>query len=271
MSDRGLSINRIDIHRVPGVPRNRGFTVPWLFGGINVIYRLNGSGKSTTARCLQGLLWPAGTSMDRPTFSGEFVFDGNEWNIELEAGHAQARRDGNRADPPQLGPAENRHRYHLALDQLLQKEADPWNFAKIIAEESRGGYDLEGAAEALGFRDKPKRPTRERRALDEAKQARIDAQQKQEVVERSATDLEGLRRKPRKPNGVSPKSNGQSNTTRKTLSDEGSTRNSSDFQTGSKSSTVTIASASTTCRHNGRSRRIRIPRRQSFLPTMSNA
>jgi DNA repair exonuclease SbcCD ATPase subunit len=194
MSDSAVSITRISIHRVPGIPRDHGFSIDELSHGVNIIYGPNGSGKSTTARCLHGLLWPYTTGMERPSFSGEFGLNEHVWSVEVDAGYPRVRRDGEHADVPSIGPAENRRRYHLALDELIQKEADHGNFAKIIAEESHGGYDLETAAERLGFRDKPKNRSKERKTLDEAKGARQEAQRRQEDLDDAARGLNGLRR-----------------------------------------------------------------------------
>jgi hypothetical protein len=70
---------------------------------------------------------------------------------------------------PELGPPENRHRYHLALHELIG--ADNVDFAKAIADASQGGYDLESAAAALGFSPRPPAPRGQAHALQQCRQA----------------------------------------------------------------------------------------------------
>jgi energy-coupling factor transporter ATP-binding protein EcfA2 len=190
MSDRALHFVEVEISRVRGVPRDQRFRLSELSSGINLIYGPNGSGKSTTASVIQELLWPGQTGLERPSVSGRFRQDGEEWGIELDAGHIQAFRNGSPGATPQFGPAENRHRYHLALHELVQLDNKDARFAKQIADASQGGYDLHAAAVELGFSDKPPGARAERKAVEELADALRSARQRQAGIHHEASGLE---------------------------------------------------------------------------------
>ena len=162
MTDRVIHFDAVTIHRVPGFRHGEGFTLSGLSPGINLIHGPNGSGKSTTARVIQELLWPGRTGLERPTVAGQFRDGERVWRVQLDAGHVETTCDGRSGTLPELGPPENRHRYQLALHELIG--ADNAEFAKAIADASQGGYDLESAAAVLGFTPRPPRragkPTR---------------------------------------------------------------------------------------------------------------
>lgn len=192
MSERAVHLKEIAIHRVPGIERGAGFKLEGLSPGINLVHGPNGVGKSVTARVIQELLWPGYTGLPGPTVSGRLADGGDKWRVEIDAGHVTIQRDDGGDGAPEWGPAELARRYHLALHELAQERDE--RFAKAIADASRGGYDLRGACEALGYRDKPPPHSRERRELEECR-ARVDkARGRQREIEREATRLEELRR-----------------------------------------------------------------------------
>ncbi len=156
MTDRAVHLEEIQIHRVLGIHHGDGFTVSGLSSGVNLIHGPNGAGKSTTARVIQELLWPGRTGIERPTVAGQFQDGDAKWRINIDAGYVEASCNGTTGTVPAFGPPENRHRYHLTLPELII--ADNASFAKAIADASQGGYDLEAAADSLGFTDRPSSP-----------------------------------------------------------------------------------------------------------------
>ncbi len=155
MTDQAIHFESVSIQRIEKrVRAGEGFELAELSPSVNLIFGPNGSGKSTSALAIQELLWPCRTGMERPSVQGKFRDGAQSWFIDIDAGHAACTCDGVAGAIPSLGPAENRRRYHFALDELIQK--DDANFAASIARESQGGYDLSSVAEALGFRQKPK-------------------------------------------------------------------------------------------------------------------
>jgi len=152
MSNKSLLFTDVSVLAALGIEQNEGFSFKDLSTGVNLIYGPNGSGKSTTALVMQELLWPGNSGLTRPTVSGKFTIGTTVWSVRINAGHADLSSSEGTGTTPGLGPAEYRSRYMLALHQLINEENT--DFAKIIAAESQGGYDLEAAKISLGFKDK---------------------------------------------------------------------------------------------------------------------
>lgn len=191
MERQAVRFERIEVTRVEGIPRGAGFDLVDLSPGINIIHGPNGAGKSTTARAIHELLWPGRTGQfDRPTLAASLRVGDRRWRVELEAGHPTWQREGKPAPAPEIGPPEKRHRYQLALHQLVQQ--DDQAFARKVAEETLGGYDLDAAATALGFRDPPSR-ARARRELDRRRTLVHQARREQRAIEAESRRLDDLR------------------------------------------------------------------------------
>ena len=153
MNERPLRFRRIDIRRAPGF-EDGGFPVEDLCGGVNIIHGPNASGKTTLADSIAGLLWP-GRGRERSWLVGRFDLDGEEWVVEVESGHGRYQRNGQDASAPLLPGADQSDRYRLSLHDLLQHETRNEDFAEAVLRESAGGYDIQAAAERLGYRDRP--------------------------------------------------------------------------------------------------------------------
>ena len=193
-SPRTLWFEEVEVRRARGIGVRKGFRLRHLVPGINLISGSNGSGKTTTALAIQELLWPGETELEHPSLTG-ILRDGDAV-VELgtEAGFPTLRRDGREAREngwTAFAPAESRTRHHLALPDLLRSTDQ--DFAKRVADASRGGYDLTGAAHGLGFTHRPSAPRARSQAVDGAERELRDAQQRQhELLRRSdrVADLE---------------------------------------------------------------------------------
>ena len=192
MTDRAVHFEAIEVHRVLGIKHGEGFKLTDLSHGVNLIHGPNGSGKSTTALVIQELLWTGRTGLERPTVAGRFRDADINWWISIEAGHAQTTCDGQPGTVPELGPPENRHRYHLALHELIGD--DNAEFAKAIADASQGGYDLEAAAGELRFTDRPSSPRKQSKQLKESRHAVEGAGRDQRDIDLAAGQLPDLRK-----------------------------------------------------------------------------
>lgn len=146
---RALRFHRLAIHRMPGFPEG-AFTLDDLGPGVNLVFGPNASGKSTTARALQAVLWP-GAAPPRARLAASFLLGDQEWLVDLDHDRVVRHREGMEADPPPVPAAEVRHRYVLSLQALLAEEDR--DLARRIVLESQGGFDVDTAARSLDFRE----------------------------------------------------------------------------------------------------------------------
>lgn len=189
---RTLWFQEVEIRRARGIGRQDGFRISDLVTGINLVSGSNGSGKSTTALAIQELLWPGETELVRPSLAG-ILRDGDDAvELEVEAGFPTLRRNGREEGIVAFAPAESRARHHLALPELLRSTDQA--FAKRVADASRGGYDLTGAARGLGFTARPSAPRARSQAVEAAEQDLRKAQQVQEELLRRSDRVGELER-----------------------------------------------------------------------------
>lgn len=188
-----LAFTWLEIARAPGI--SPGFTINDLSPGINIVYGPNASGKSTTARAIQALIWPHPSSLRGHTLRAGFTLGDEHWEIAADAGRIERTLDGEPAAPRALAPIDDRIRYTLGLHDLLASENQP--LAQAIMNESAGGFDLDAVAEDLGY--DPAIPTRleEARAVESANARLRDARHAVDAVGEQARHLEVLRNRER--------------------------------------------------------------------------
>ena len=147
MTTRALHFLEVDLRRAPGCAR--GWRLRNLSPGINVIVGPNASGKTTTARALTTVLWPA-TAEPRTEIVASFSLEGATWHAEIDGGHAIFQREGQPAERPPMPAAETmRGRCNVALHDLLKTGDD--EIAREILREAAGGFDIDAVARELGF------------------------------------------------------------------------------------------------------------------------
>jgi len=139
-------LKELSIHKMPGFPRGLK-SLQDLAGQVNIIVGPNASGKSSTARMIQQLIWQNNTKGIEAEASVNLEED--SWEIKIDSGRSLVQRNGIDAEFIGLPTAEGQHRYLLALHNLVEgKEAD---LAKEIAKQSIGGFDLDAAQETLNY------------------------------------------------------------------------------------------------------------------------
>lgn len=189
MSSSGVRFERIQIEKALGIERGSGFEVTGLSPGINIIHGPNGCGKSTLCRVAHELMWPG--EISRPTISGHIADGQDAWEVGIEAGFVESRRNGRAEPAPDFGPAESRRRYHLHLRDLIVDRNE--DFARKIADAVRGGYDLDAAANAIGARATVSRPNNDIAALRKAREHVDAAQGEQHRIEQQARRIDDLK------------------------------------------------------------------------------
>lgn len=139
-------LKELSIHKIPGFPRGLD-TFENLAAEINIVAGPNASGKSSTARIIQQLIWHNRTKgLD---IEGSVEIDGEPWEIKIDSDNIKIQRDGKDDDLTGLPAVEECNRYMLALHELVKEDED--DLARQIVKESIGGYDLDLAQENLGY------------------------------------------------------------------------------------------------------------------------
>lgn len=184
-----LRISTLHVRRMPGIPE--GFTLPELSEGVTVVFGPNASGKSSTARAIEAVIWPSRGARRDMSVVAEYAMDGSRFRVEVDAGQVAVQCDGSDARPPELPAPELMHRYRLSLHELIT--SDNADFAKEIARQSAGGYDLAAAAEVLELRTQPSAARNESAAVMQAVDAERTAQRAQLDLEERARGLDELR------------------------------------------------------------------------------
>lgn len=136
----------LSIHKMPGFPRG---LKAWndLSAKVNIIVGPNASGKSSTARMIQQVIWQ--NNSKGIEVEASVSLDEDSWEIKLDSGRTLVQRNGSEDQINGLPTAEGKHRYLLALHNLVEgKETD---LAKEIAKQSIGGFDLEAVKENLSY------------------------------------------------------------------------------------------------------------------------
>lgn len=184
-----LRLTALRVRRMPGIPD--GFALPELSEGVTVVFGPNASGKSSTARAIEAALWPARAARRDISVVADYAMDGSRFHVEVDAGHVAVQRDGSEARAPELPAPELYHRYRLSLHELIT--SDNADFARAIALQSAGGYDLGAAAEALQLRAQPSAARNESAAVVQALEAERAALRAERDLEERARGLDELR------------------------------------------------------------------------------
>ncbi|MEE8458742.1 MAG: AAA family ATPase [Phycisphaerales bacterium] len=190
MNTDALLLTDIGVHRMPWIRQGQGFDVVDLQPGINVVFGPNGCGKTTMARAIQAILWPDADHDLNPALTATFLLGTETWQVDLDGRHASWRRDGASSDPPDVGPGDARHRYRLALPELVTSTGSDEIFAAEVSRAMAGGFDLDAVTEAGEFGKHPSGAGRRRTAYEAARdQMQRAMAAESELQQRSTVDL----------------------------------------------------------------------------------
>jgi len=146
MEKHPFILRDLGIHKIPGFSRGlksyEGFS-----SNINIIAGPNASGKSSTARAIQKLIWRSQT--DGLQIDGNIDISKDSWAIRIDSNQTVVQRDGTDDELTGLPAPEDRNRYMLALHELII--ANEGDLAQQIIRESIGGYDLDSAIQRLSY------------------------------------------------------------------------------------------------------------------------
>ena len=183
-------VKELSVHKMPGFPRGmEPFT--GLSPNINIIAGPNASGKSSTARVIQSLIWKGGAEYVQAESS---VAIGNTgWEVRLDPGSRIIQREGIDDEFTGIPSPDSSARYMLALHDLIS--ANESDLARHIMKESVGGYDIDEAQARLGYSNLIKnRGAGEFVAFDNAEKNYRIARNKQEELKKQEERLRELYR-----------------------------------------------------------------------------
>src|SRR5690554_4866451 len=184
MKKPALTIRELSIYKMPGFPQGMK-PLKNLAQHINVIAGPNASGKSSTARMIQDVIWKQ--NMDSIHVNSRLSIQDKLWNINIDNGHYNSQSNGLDEPLPAMPAVDEAQRYSLALHELI-KENDR-NLAAEILRETIGGYDLQKAKQELEYKNsKPNRGINQYKNF-EAKRRNV------EEIERKQTALQNEERK----------------------------------------------------------------------------
>mgnify|MGYP002408208698 CR=1 FL=1 len=138
-------LKALSISKMPGFPTGlkkfEGFS-----NSINIISGPNSSGKSSTARVIQQLIWHEKSLGLKAR--GSVLLDQENWEIDIDSNFISTQRNGLKDEIRGI-PAEGNKRYMLALHELVK--TDEADLASEILRQSIGGYDLDKAKDSLNY------------------------------------------------------------------------------------------------------------------------
>ncbi|TVQ74025.1 MAG: hypothetical protein EA363_02370 [Balneolaceae bacterium] len=149
-----LAFRELNIIRMPGLTGS--IRLGDLGPGVVIVAGPNASGKTTSARVMNYLLWPEAAEQDLARFGfklhhvslrSKLAIGDEEWTAGYETGGRIVMRGNAQESALPVPPREHQQRYNLALSQLLT--GDDRDFAAWIHREAMGGFDPDRAGREL--------------------------------------------------------------------------------------------------------------------------
>ncbi|MDD4729359.1 MAG: hypothetical protein PHN55_11495 [Dysgonamonadaceae bacterium] len=147
MKKPALIIKNLSIYKMPGFPTGMK-SISSLASDINVIAGPNASGKSSTARIIQDMIWKK--NIERIHLESRLSIDENIWDIKIDNGHYSSQCNGVDDTLSSIPAYDESKRYFLALHELIREDDN--NLAAEILRETIGGYNLQEAYQILEYR-----------------------------------------------------------------------------------------------------------------------
>ncbi|MEC9097451.1 MAG: hypothetical protein VX776_12500, partial [Planctomycetota bacterium] len=191
MFDQNVHFSSLRVIQARGITRDNQFELEGL-ENVNIIYGRNGVGKSTVGLTIYKLLRPSGNLLPKSAEVGGVVRVGEqELDLKVAVSQGHATLDGATHDYPDFKSAGDLSGYRLALEELINE--DDVEFAKVIADETRGGIDLRAVSKLIDAREKPQRPLKLENEWRSIYQAEEACREHQSEVARKEQRLEALK------------------------------------------------------------------------------
>lgn len=144
-----LVIKELQLLQMPGIPRGLN-TLSDLSPHINIIAGANASGKSSTARAIQHILWQDKDISNDVRLNS--IVEVNETTLQVKrtGKNREVTRNNENVSFPLSLLEESKTRYFLSLHELIKGEDS--DLAKTIMDQAVGGYNLKAVIDKLGYR-----------------------------------------------------------------------------------------------------------------------
>lgn len=118
---------------------------------LNIVFGPNGSGKTTIANALNGLLLPSAGREVKLYGQANLGFGGQTIYLDVKGTRAECRINTRTVDQSELSQFLRPKSYHLSLQELLPEKNDDNELAREIIKQANGGFDIVAAGKKLGF------------------------------------------------------------------------------------------------------------------------
>ncbi len=144
-----LFFKEVRIDRMYGLPFD--LFLSGLSAHLNIVFGPNGSGKTTIANALNGLLLPSSGRVLKLYGQANLGFGNQTLYLDVKGTRAECRINARTVDRSELSQFLRPKSYHLSLQELLPEKNDDNELAREIIKQANGGFDIVAAGKKLGF------------------------------------------------------------------------------------------------------------------------
>ena len=144
-----LVFKEVRIDRMYGLPFD--LYLSELSPHLNIVFGPNGSGKTTIANALNGLLLPSTGRAVKLYGQANLGFANQTLYLDVKGTRAECRINARIVDQSELSQFLRPKSYHLSLQELLPEKNDDNELAREIIKQANGGFDIVAAGKKLGF------------------------------------------------------------------------------------------------------------------------
>lgn len=118
---------------------------------LNIVFGPNGTGKTTIANALNGLLLPSAGRAVRLYAHADLCFGNQTLHLDVKNNRAECRIGEKTVDRSELSQFLRPKSYHLSLQELLPEVTGDGDLAQEIIRQANGGFDIAVAGKKLAF------------------------------------------------------------------------------------------------------------------------